>query len=146
MMNPRDFFSDEEKKEIRNSVKQAELNTSGEIMVHIENNCPESELDRSAFWFSELNMHKTKLRNGVLIYMALVDKKFAILGDIGINNKVGNNFWESTKDIMLSYFKNNEIAKGLCAGIIEVGIQLKNHFPYQENDLNELNDDISFGK
>ncbi len=146
MINPKDFFSEEEKKEIRNSIKLAEKNTSGEIMIHVENTCPESELDRSAYWFSELKMHKTELRNGVLIYMALNDKKFAILGDIGINNKVSDNFWESTKDLMLSYFKDNEIAKGLCAGVIQVGTQLKNHFPYQDNDVNELNDDISFGK
>ncbi|MBP7506754.1 MAG: TPM domain-containing protein [Prolixibacteraceae bacterium] len=146
MLNPSVFFSKEEKKEIEQSIKEAEKNTSGEIRVHIESNCSENELDRAAYWFSELKMHKTELRNGVLIYMALSDKKFAIIGDIGINMKVSTDFWESTKEQMIGYFKEQNITKGICAGIIEAGNQLKRHFPYQKDDLNELNDEISFGK
>jgi len=146
MLNPSIFFSKDEKKEIEQSIKEAEKNTSGEIRLHIESNCSENELDRAAYWFSELKMHKTKLRNGVLIYMALSDKKFAIIGDMGINNKVSSDLWESTKEKMIGYFREQKITKGLCAGILEAGNQLKAHFPYQKDDLNELNDEISFGK
>ncbi len=146
MLNPSVFFSKEEKKEIEQSIKEAEKNTSGEVRVHIESTCSENELDRAAYWFSELKMHKTELRNGVLIYMALSDRKFAIIGDIGINAKVSPDFWESTKEQMVGYFKEQKIAKGLCAGIIEAGNQLKKYFPYQKDDVNELNDEISFGK
>ena len=102
MLNPSVFFSKEEKKEIEQSIKEAEKNTSGEVRVHIESTCSENELDRAAYWFSELKMHKTELRNGVLIYMALSDRKFAIIGDIGINAKVAPDFWESTKEQMVS--------------------------------------------
>jgi len=146
MLNPSVFFSKEEKKEIEQSIKEAEKNTSGEVRVHIESTCSENELDRAAYWFSELKMHKTELRNGVLIYMALSDRKFAIIGDIGINAKVAPDFWESTKEQMVSYFKEQKIAKGLCVGVIQVGNQLKKYFPYQKDDVNELNDEISFGK
>jgi len=146
MGNPSTFFTKEDKIEIEKSIKTAELNTSGEIRVHIESKCPENELDRAAYWFSELKMHKTELRNGVLFYMAIDDRKFAILGDIGINAKVPNNFWDSTKELMLGFFKEDKVTQGLCVGIIQAGLQLKDKFPYQKQDVNELNDEISFGK
>ena len=79
------FFSIEEKVAIVSAIKVAETNTSGEIRLHVENNCAEDALDRAAYWFAELKMHQTAERNGVLFYLALADKKFAILGDMGIN-------------------------------------------------------------
>ncbi len=91
-------------------------------------------------------MEVTALRNGVLIYVALADKKFAIIGDEGINKAVPDDFWESTKELMLHKFKNNEIAEGISVGIIEAGKQLKKYFPYQSDDINELPDDIVFLK
>jgi uncharacterized membrane protein len=146
MINPVDFFSKEEKKEIEKAIQTAELNTSGEIRLHIERKCPEDELDRAAFWFAELKMHKTAQRNGVLFYMALEDRKFAILGDMGINAKVEPEFWDHTKELMLGFFKEGKMTQGLCVGIIQAGLQLQKHFPYQSNDVNELSDEISFGK
>lgn len=146
MTNPTKFFSKEEKEEIKKAIQTAELNTSGEVRVHIESKCTENELDRAAFWFSELKMHKTEQRNGVLFYMALDDHKFAIIGDIGINAKVGSTFWDETKELMLGFFKEGKIASGLSIGIIQAGLQLKQHFPYNSNDVNELTDEISFGK
>mgnify|MGYP001009120463 CR=1 FL=1 len=95
------FFTSEEKAEILAAVKTAELETSGEIRVHIENNCAEDVLDRAAYIFEKLEMHKTELRNGVLFYVAVKDKKFAILGDAGINAKVSTDFWNNTKETML---------------------------------------------
>lgn len=146
MTKPAAFFTEEEKKQITDAIKTAELNTSGEIRVHIESNCTEDELDRAAFWFAQLNMHKTEQRNGVLFYMAIDDHKLAILGDIGINAKVEDGFWNSTRDHMLGFFKEGKYAMGLSTGIIEAGMQLKQHFPYLANDVNELDDEISFGK
>lgn len=146
MPNINNFFTKEQKLEIEKSIKTAELNTSGEIRVHIESKCEGSELDRAAFWFAELKMHKTEKRNGVLIYMAVDDRKFAIIGDIGINAAVEENFWDSTKDLMLDFFKEEKYAQGLSVGIIQAGLQLKKHFPYQTDDVNELADEISFGK
>jgi uncharacterized membrane protein len=90
-------------------------------------------------------MHKTKLRNGVLFYLAVKDRKFAILGDAGINAKVPEGFWDNIKDTMLNHFKNGEFARGLSEGIKMTGEQLKKHFPWKSDDVNELSDEISFG-
>lgn len=101
-------------------------------------------MDRATEVFASLNMHKTKLRNGVLFYLAIKDKKFAIIGDVGINKLVPENFWESIKNHMQSEFRQGKFTEGLCDGIKMAGEQLKNHFPYQSDDVNELPDDISF--
>lgn len=142
----KEIFTEEQQAEIREAIQQAEHNTSGEIKIHIENACKEETLDRAAYVFEKLNMHKTKLRNGVLFYLAVKDKQFAILGDMGINNKVPKGFWDDISQMMLVYFKGGDFAKGLVEGVKEAGLQLKSHFPYQKDDINELSDDISFGK
>ncbi|WP_430816465.1 TPM domain-containing protein [Carboxylicivirga sp. RSCT41] len=141
----KDFFTEEQRMQIVNAIKDAELNTSGEIRVHLDKFCKEDVLDRAAYWFEKLQMHKTEQRNGVLFYLAYEDRKFAVLGDAGINQKVPENFWDSIKDQMLANFKEGLFADGLANAIIESGKQLKQHFPYQTDDVNELSDDISFG-
>lgn len=138
-------FTEVEKLQIQNAVKMAELDTSGEIRVHIERKCLADALDRAAYIFQKLEMHKTDLRNGVLFYLAVEDHKFAILGDAGINAKVPENFWDEIKGKMLEYLKSGQIAVGLSEGITMAGKQLKEHFPYQAGDVNELEDGISFG-
>lgn len=142
----KDFLSEADQKKIVDAIKEAELNTSGEIRVHIESYCKGSVLDRAAYIFKKLKMHKTNLRNGVLFYLAYKDRKFAILGDAGINAKVPENFWDEIKERMAAKFREGKFAEGLSEGIIESGNQLKKHFPYQTDDVNELSDDISFGE
>jgi len=139
-------FTEEEKLQIENAIRVAETNTSGEIRVHIEKNCKDEVLDRAAYIFEKLEMHKTDLRNGVLFYLAMEDRKFAILGDAGINQKVPKNFWDEIKEDVISHFREELFAKGLSEGIIKAGEQLKKHFPYQKDDVNELSDEISFGE
>lgn len=138
------LFNDAQQKAIVDSIKEAELNTSGEVQVHIENTCKKEVMDRATEVFASLNMHKTKLRNGVLFYLAVKDKKFAILGDAGINAVVPPDFWESIKNHMQGQFRQGNFTEGLCEGIRKAGEQLKSHFPYQSDDVNELPDDISF--
>ena len=145
-MNPKEYFTHEQQHQIIEAIEQAELNTSGELRVHIDSTCKENVLDRASKIFAHLKMHKTALRNGVLIYLSLNDHKFAIIGDAGINAKVADNFWECTKDTMLTRFKNNDIVGGLIEGITLAGEQLKTLFPYQLDDVNELNNEISFEK
>lgn len=145
-MSVRSFFTLAEQSQIVNAIKTAEKNTSGEVRVHLDQYCEEDVLDRAAFVFAKLKMHRTKLRNGVLFYLATASRKFAIIGDAGINQKVPDNFWDSIKEHVLSKFKEGEFANGLSEGIIKAGEKLKEHFPYQADDVNELSDDISFGK
>jgi uncharacterized membrane protein len=144
-MSVRKYFSEENKLQITNAIRVAENNTSGEIRVHIEKHCKGDVLDRAAYIFEKLEMHKTQLRNGVLFYLAIEDHKFAILGDAGINQKVPENFWEEIKEEMAEKFREGKFTEGLSTGIKQAGKQLKQHFPYQEDDVNELSDEISFG-
>ena len=144
-MNAINFFTIEEKELIKLAVREAELNTSGEIRVHIDNHCREDVMDRAAWWFGKLEMQKTEKRNGVIFYLAIKEQKFAILGDSGINAVTTENFWDEIKEKMLTEFKEGNFATGLKDGILMAGEQLKEHFPYQDDDVNELSDDISFG-
>jgi len=141
-----DFFNKQEKENITLAIKEAELNTSGEIRVHIEGKCREEVMDRSVYIFEKLGMHKTELGNGVLFYLAVNDHKFAILGDVGINQVVPDIFWDEIKKSMLDFFSEKQFSEGLSRGIKMAGEQLKNHFPYQKDDINELSDEISFCK
>ena len=145
-MSVQKYFTEENKLQIASAIRVAETNTSGEIRVHIEKNCKEDVLDRAAYWFEQLGMHKTELRNGVLFYLAVEDHKFAILGDAGINQKVPSDFWEETKELVISKFKEGSYSEGLASGIIKAGEQLKQHFPFKSDDVNELSNEISFGK
>lgn len=145
-METTDFLTPEQQEQVKQAIREAELNTSGEIRVHIDKKCKgESVLERAAQIFDLLGMQKTELRNGVLIYVAVDDRQLAILGDVGINQVVPDDFWESTRDIMLEYFKKGDYTQGLVKGIIHAGEQLKKHFPYQTDDVNELPDEITFG-
>ncbi len=140
------LFSKSDRDTIVNAIKVAEKQTSGEIQVHIESRCKGDVLDRAAEVFETLKMHQTEERNGVLFYLAVEDHLFAILGDVGINQKVPEGFWEMIKEEMVLHFKNKDFVTGLQKGIEMSGEQLKNHFPYnEESDTNELSDEISFG-
>jgi uncharacterized membrane protein len=140
------FFTKEQKAQILAAVKEAENETSGEIRVHIETSCHEDVLDRAAWVFKKLGMHETEERNGVLFYLAVGDRKFAVIGDAGINAKVPEGFWDDVKELLLGNFREGKFTEGLSAGIILAGTHLKKHFPHKLDDVNELPDEISFDK
>ena len=144
-MNAKNFFSAAEKQIIREAIEKAELDTSGEIRVHIDTHCKVDVLDRAAYIFKKIKMHETAARNGVLIYMAVKDRKFAIIGDEGINSMVAENFWDEMLHLMAVHFKRSEYVEGIRAAITHSGKKLKKFFPYQQDDVNELSDDISYG-
>jgi len=145
-MSPKEFLGKENEKLIVQAIEGAEHETSGEIRVHIENKCKEDVLDRAAWLFKKLKMHETKDRNGVLIYLSVNDRKFAIIGDSGINKVVPEGFWNDIKEMMIGHFIKGEFATGLINGIEKAGEQLKQYFPWQTDDVNELPDEISYGK
>ncbi|TZF86461.1 TPM domain-containing protein (plasmid) [Pedobacter sp. BS3] len=138
------LFSEQEQQQIRKAIEDAEALTSGEIRICIEKSCPGDALDRAAEYFHKLGMSQTSLHNGVLIYLATQDRKFAIIGDSGINSVVPENFWNDTKEQMLQYFKQGDMAEGIITGIRLAGEKLKAYFPYRDGDKNELSDDIAF--
>ena len=138
------FFTADQQQAILSSITEAEKESSGEIRVHIETTCKEDVLDRAAWIFKKLGMNSTKERNGVLFYLAVNDRKFAVIGDAGINAKVENGFWDNIKGMLQKEFAEGRFTEGLTQGIILAGQQLKSHFPYQSDDRNELKNDISF--
>ena len=145
MSKTEDFLTQSEEQEIVQAIVVAEKNTSGEIRVHIEEHSEKAPLDRAQEVFFELKMDGTKDRNGVLFYVGVADKKFAIIGDKGINDVVKADFWNSTKEVVIANFKENHFKKGLVDGILKAGEQLKIYFPYQSDDVDELSNEISKG-
>ncbi len=139
------FFSDEQKYLIVNAIEEAEKSTSGEIRLHVEMRCHGDVMKRAVRVFQKLKMQRTQLRNGVLFYMAVSDRQFAIIGDKGINDKVPEGFWNDIEKHMSELFAKGLFTEGVTDGIRMAGEQLKKHFPYQSDDVNELSDEISFG-
>lgn len=145
MSKVEDFLTTADEQEIVQAIAMAEKNTSGEIRVHIENHSETPPIARAQEVFNFLEMFKTESRNGVLFYVGVADKKFAIIGDIGIDDVVEDDFWDCTKDIVIENFKNKKYKEGLMAGITRAGERLKEFFPYTSDDTNELSNEISKG-
>lgn len=146
MSKVEDFLSAEEEQEIIAAIRTAERNTSGEIRVHLEKHTDSNTFDRALEVFHLLKMDTTKLRNGVLIYVAVADKTFVIYGDEGINDVVPTDFWNTTRDAMRNQFRQGNFTKGLIEGILQAGLELQTHFPWDaDTDENELSNEISKG-
>ncbi|MFY7668025.1 MAG: TPM domain-containing protein [Crocinitomicaceae bacterium] len=132
-----------EKEEIQESIRLAELKTSGEIRVHIDKKCDSDPFEKAVSVFNKLKMYETHERNGVLIYISFSNRKLAIIGDEGINNVVPTDFWESTKNELIFRFKRNEFAQGIIDAVTEAGKQLQQYFPVKSDDKNELSNEIT---
>lgn len=143
MSKVEDFLTKAEEQEIVAAIGLAEKNTSGEIRIHIEKETSVAAIDRAMEIFRNLNMENTQERNGVIIYVAVKSHQFAIYGDQGINEKVSDDFWNCTKDIMAEHFKLGNFKQGLIEAILNAGEQLKKHFPYEDADTDELSNEIS---
>ncbi len=139
------FFTTDETHQIINTIQETEKTTSGEIRVHIESRCWQNPLRRAILVFKKLNMHRTKLHNGILIYLALKSRKFAIVGDKSINEKVPEEFWEGIIKNIQPYFQDKKICNGICEAIRQVGEKLQEFFPPVKNDEDELTNEISIG-
>ncbi len=140
-----EFFTKQEGNLIIQSIRKAERNTSGEIRVHLEANCKGNIIAAAERVFFQLGMDETQAKNGILFFLAPERKEFAIIGDTGINDVVPHDFWEDIRDIVIAHFKQKAYAEGICRGVERVGEKLKVYFPYQDDDVNELPDEISYG-
>ena len=119
--DPQSFFTAEEQRRIIDAVAAAEKVTSGEIRVHLARKAGRNTLKAAVSVFERLGMHRTEARNGVLIFLALREKQFAIIGDKGINEKVPDGFWEETSRVMVRQFRRDDFAGGIAAGIASAG-------------------------
>lgn len=144
MASATDILTTQQQEQIVQAIRDAELGTSGEIRVHLEDRTKLDALVRAQEVFAKLEMHNTKDRTAVLIYAAVKDHKLAILGDEGIHAVVGNDFWEKEKDLLIEHFSKESYGEGLVKAIALVGEQLKKHFPVKPGDTNELPNEVSF--
>lgn len=145
MSRVEDFLSVMDEQEIVEAILKAETNTSGEIRVHIESHTKLDHYKRAKEVFHLLKMDNTKQENGVLLYVAVDDRKFSICGDKGIDNVVPEDFWDTTKDIIQSHFKKGKFKDGILEGVLKAGNELEKHFPWKHGDTNELSNEVSKG-
>jgi uncharacterized membrane protein len=141
------YFSVEEKKKIVEAIRVSEKRTSGEIRVFVESRCSFVEpLDRAVELFFGLKMDQTEDRNAVLLYVAMKDRQLAVFADKGIHEKMGTAFWQAEVAKMIHLFGEKHYGDGIAGIVTEIGVALHYHFPYEDDDKNELPDDIVFGK
>lgn len=138
------LISSSEEARLISAIKMAESKTSGEIRIHIEKICKGDPLEECKKRFSKLNMQQTKDRNGILFFLAINSKSFAVWGDEGIHQKVSDEFWKTITDCAIGYFKQNDLISGIEKSVELCGEKLKLHFPIEANDKNELSNEISY--
>ncbi len=141
---PQWFFSEKEKTAIIEAIKLAEKQTSGEIRIHLEKKARENFMEHAQHVFEEIGMTQTEKRNGVLIFIGIKSRRFAILGDQGINEVVPKDFWDEVKGLMVLEFTQDRFADGILKAIEKTGEKLKAYFPYEKNDVNEITNRISY--
>jgi uncharacterized membrane protein len=143
----KEFFTADEKQQLVEAIQKAEQRTSGEVRLFIESKCRFMDaMDRAKEIFLQLGMDKTELRNATLIYLAVDDHQVAVLGDEGIHQKVGAQYWKDEVAKMLQKFRAEKLVDGICVAITDLGEALQHHFPYNsDTDKNELPDEIIFG-
>ena len=146
----RRFLSDEDFDAIVHAIGAAEAHTSGEIRVHLERRVPRRRgrkpgdvIQRAREVFSHLGMRRTAERAGVLIYLALKDRRLAIVGDEGIHGRVGDAFWNHARDLMVEKLKAGARRDAILAAIHDIGRVLGKHFPPRPDDADELSDQVS---
>ena len=140
----RSILTEEQEKSLVAAITAAELNTSGELSIHLEKSTKDAQA-RAKEMFGKLEMHKTAEKNGVLFYLAVESKKLAIWAGEGIDEKVPNDFWEEIVQTMIEAFKAGHFSEGLIAGIEKAGTALGDYFPRQDDDVDELSNEISKG-
>ena len=137
------FFEEQFSIQVEKAIEEAELLTSAEFKLHIEEVCNEDLLDRAAFVFSELELHKTEKRNAVLLYVSINDRMVSILADAGAKAHLSEHFLSDTLSTLINDFRMNQYAQGIGNCFLSIASALKSHFPYQENDINEISNTVS---
>lgn len=144
----KEFFTADEKQQLLEAIRKAEQRTSGEVRLFVESRCRFVDpIDRAKEIFLRLRMNNTELRNATLVYVAVDDHQVAVLGDEGIHEKVGTQYWKDEVTKMIKHFQAEKLTDGICEAISDLGEVLHHHFPYdRDSDKNELPDEIVFGR
>lgn len=141
-MKARAFLEQLHHDDLARAIRDAEEKTSGEIRVFITRQPVETPVAAAQQYFLELGMDKTRERNGVLIFVAPISQKFAVIGDVAIHNLCGDVFWQELAALLTGHFQNSDFTAGLLAAIQRAGDLLAKHFPRKPDDLNELPNEI----
>ena len=146
-------FTEADLDAIAAAVREAERGTSAEIRVHIERRVAHGlrrrtsdAMQRARDVFAALGMHRTAHRSGVLVYLAIEDRKLAIVGDEGIHTRVGDDYWTGVRDRMIERLRAGAVRGAVIGAVAEVGTTLARFFPRGPDDVDELPDDISLGR
>jgi uncharacterized membrane protein len=150
----RGVFTEAELDAVAEAVRQAERRTVAEIRVHVERHVAHGlrrrtrePMARAREVFATLGMHRTTHRSGVLIYLAVEDRKLAIVGDDGIHAHVGDDYWIGVRNRMVERLRTGTVAAALIGAVAEVGSSLARFFPRgPDDDVDELPDDVSLGR
>lgn len=144
---PKTFLKGEEKTLIVDAIRSAEAKTSGEIRVHLDRHCKGgSPVDAARSMFDRLSMHATREKNGVLIYLAVHDRVFAVVGDAGLDGKLEQSFWDGVRERMSASFAKDEFGAGIATAIREIGEGMAAKFPHTAADAGSLSDQVSLGR
>lgn len=145
----RPHFRPEDLQAVQAAIEAAEARTSGEIRVHLERRLPRGRrsdvLGHAREVFVRLGLHRTRRRNGVLIYLAFADRRLAVVGDEGIHARVGDAYWAELRDRLVETLRRDTPRDALLAAVRDVGRVLAVHFPREPGDLDELTDEVSLG-
>jgi uncharacterized membrane protein len=141
-MKARDFLKQLRHSEIVAAIRDAEKQTSGEIRVFISRKPIEDPVPAAQAHFLEMGMQKTRERNGVLIFVAPRAHKFAVVGDVAVHAKCGDDFWAQLANEMSGHFRKSEFTTGIVHGVKKAGELLAKHFPRHPGDTNQLSDEV----
>ena len=141
----RGFLSEGDLEGLRRAIIDAEAGTSAEIRVHLDHRCPGDPMARAVTVFERLGMHRTALRHAVLVYVAVADRKLAVIGDEGIHDRVGQEYWDRLVAAITTHFRDERPRDGFVHAVGELAAALAQHFPRRPGDVNELGDEVSLG-
>lgn len=141
MSNYKELFNDNEIKSIEESIKLIESKTTGRIKIYIGTKISGKPLNLTRKIFEKIGLKQLKNRNGILLYIAVKDKKLVIFADDGINDKVGDAFWEIVKDAMIEKFKNGQFELGVIGGVNLIGEKLIEKFPSENEEISGVIDE-----
>jgi len=139
----RRFLSEADLEAVQRAISEAEAGTSAEIRVHLDHRCPADPMARAVTVFERLGMHRTAQRHGVLVYLAITDRKLAVLGDRGIHERVGEAYWQRLVADVIAHFREERLRDGVLHAVNALGAALRRHFPRGPEDQNELRDEVS---
>jgi uncharacterized membrane protein len=142
----KEYFTAEQQQQMVDAIQKAEKHTSGEVRVFIESKCKYvNSVDRAQEIFFNLKMEKTHDRNAVLLYLAMEDHQIALFADEGIYQRLGKEYWTTEVKKIIAAFRKDDYTTGICTVVTDIGNALKEQFPYETTDKNELPDEIIFG-